>query len=505
MNWYIGLDIGTTNTKACAFCSEIRAQMPCVSIPTPRIYSSTSRTAYEYDADMLFEACCKALGQLSAQLPKGHVRSLAVSSMGESGILLDKDLRPLCHAIPWFDTRSIPQAEELNNLIGKEKIYQITGQISSGKFGLTKLLWFKKHQPELFSKASHWVSVNDYILYRFSGKLVSDYSIASRTMAFDIHQLAWSSQILDAVNLSRNFFPEAIPGGTAIGSLLPDISAQLELPRTLSIVTGGHDHACAAIGSGTFFPGSVLDSMGTSEVILLPLAQPLTTHEMFLSRISIYPHCSGLLYRALTSMQACGASMNWFLESIGESISSEAGLLKKSPAAHLQEIAAQCEECPELLYYPFLRGSLACPEAGGVFLGIRDHHKTEHFAKALLDGLCQEFTFQLYSLLKAADTSPHTIRVVGGPSHSSYLMQRKADICNTVTQIPHMQEAACLGAALLSSVGCGDLSYDDLLQTIHRLPSKSYFPRKADSAADAYKSYCFRHKFIEQCFLSHIS
>ncbi|MCI8862214.1 MAG: hypothetical protein HFI20_06970 [Lachnospiraceae bacterium] len=504
MNWYIGLDIGTTNIKACAFCSEIHVQMPCVSIPTPCIYSPSSCTAYEYDADMLFEACCKVLGQLSAHLTKGHVRSLAVSSMGESGILLDSEFHPLCRAIPWFDTRSIPQAEELNHLIGKEELYQITGQISSGKFGLTKLLWFKKYQPELFSNALHWASINDYILYRFSGKLVSDYSIASRTMAFDIHQLTWSPKILDAVSLSQSFFPEAIPGGTAIGSILPEISQKLGLPVNVSIITGGHDHACAAIGSGTFIPGSVLDSMGTSEVLVLPLAQPLTTHEMFLSQISIYPHCSGLLYRALTSMQACGASMNWFLESIGKSISSEAKLLKKNPAAHLQEIAANCETCPELLYYPFLRGSLACPEAGGVFLGIRDHHKTEHFAKALLDGLCQEFTFQLHNLLKVTDTSPHTIRVVGGPSHSSYLMQRKANFCGTMTQTPLMQEAACLGAALLASVGCGDLSYQDILRTIHHFPVKSYLPQEDNSAADAYKSYCFRHKYIEQCFSSEI-
>lgn len=505
MNWYIGLDIGTTNIKACAFCSQIDRRMPCVSISTPRSYSASSRTAYEYDADMLFSACCNVLSQLSALLSDGHVRSLAVSSMGESGILLDDKNRPLCRAVPWFDTRSIPQAEELNTLIGKEEIYRLTGQISSGKFGITKLLWFKKHQPELFSKALHWASINDYILYRLSGRLVSDYSIASRTMAFDIHQLTWSPKILDVINLCQSFFPEAVPGGTAIGSILPDLAARLGLPKNLSIVTGGHDHSCAAIGSGSFVPGTVLDSMGTSEVTVLPLAQPLTTHEMFLARISIYPHCSDLLYRALTSMQACGASMNWFLESIGESISREAEHLKRSPIVHLQETAAHCEACPELLYYPFLRGSLACPSAGGVFLGIRDYHKTEHFAKALLDGLCEEFTFQLYDLLKTTDTLPHTIRVVGGPSQSPYLMQRKANFCNTIIQVPHMQEAACLGAALLACVGCGDLSYEEIQQAIRRFPVRTYFPQRVNSAADAYKAYCSGRKYMEQYFSSEVS
>ena len=166
MDWYIGLDIGTTNIKACAF-SPSSEKKHILSIPTPKSYTDASLTDYEYDADELFAACCQILRKLIPQLPKGKVRALALSSMAESGILLDKSNKPLCRAIPWFDGRSRQQAEVLSQKIGQREIFQITGQFSSSKFGIAKLLWYKEVCPDIFAQAAHWASLNDYILFRF--------------------------------------------------------------------------------------------------------------------------------------------------------------------------------------------------------------------------------------------------------------------------------------------------------------------------------------------------
>lgn len=498
MDWYIGLDIGTTNIKACAFSPSSLAKRYVLSIPTPKSYTGVSLTDYEYDADELFAACCQVLRQLIPQLPKGNVRALALSSMAESGILLNKNNVSLCRAVPWFDSRSRQQAEALSQKIGQREIFQITGQFSSSKFGITKLLWHKETCPDIFAHAAHWASLNDYILFRFSGVLVSDYSIAARTMAFDIRNLTWSQTLLDAGGLSRDFFPDTVPGGTSIHPIQPDVAAFLEVPDSVLIVTGGHDHACAAIGSGVLMPGSLLDSMGTSEVILTPLSQPVTSDALFLAQTSIYPHCSDTLYRALTSMQACGASINWFLDSIGNPIAQNASRLNKDAYLYLSEIASDCEECSELQYYPFIRGSLSHPNCGGAFLGIRDHHRIAHFAKALLDGLCNEFTFQMHSVSDALTLSINKIQVVGGPSQLPYLMQRKADISSVTIQVPLEQQAACLGAAFLAAIGCGDMTFSEILGITSGQSSEVFTPAAATAADAPYNNYLKFRKLIGQ-------
>ena len=178
MNWYIGVDIGTTNIKAAAYCPD-RSDLPNMllheSEPTPKTYPS-GMEIYEYDADALFETCVRVLARLTARLEHPHIRAIAVSSMAESGVLLDRENRPLSTSIAWFDPRTLPQAEALSAMLGREHIYEITGQLCSNKFGITKLLWYRQNRPELFAGAQHWLSINDYMLYRLSGELVCDYS-----------------------------------------------------------------------------------------------------------------------------------------------------------------------------------------------------------------------------------------------------------------------------------------------------------------------------------------
>ena len=502
MNWYIGVDIGTTNIKAAAYCPD-RSDPPNMllheSEPTPKTYPSGTEI-YEYDADALFETCVRVLARLTARLEHPHIRAIAVSSMAESGVLLDRENRPLSTSIAWFDPRTLPQAEALSAMLGREHIYKITGQLCSNKFGITKLLWYRQNRPELFAGAQHWLSINDYMLYRLSGELVCDYSIASRTMAFDIRALRWSDELLSAAQLPRSMFPQAVPGATKVGTLRPEITAALGLHEPPAVVTGGHDHACAAVGAGTIVPGSVLDSMGTSEVAVFPIDRAITSPTLYAAQANIYPHCSDTLYRVLTSIQACGASMNWFLATLGSEIAKEAAAAGIDAYTRLQEVAEACRECPDLQYYPFLRGSQKHPDAGGVFFGFHDCHTTAHFSKALLDGLCCEFFYQTSLLTSALGQDVKTITAVGGPTRSSYLMQRKATISGVEMRCPDCQESAAFGAALLGSVGCGDQTFSQIRQIASGLPARVWHPCTNEQIETAKRTYCARRDMIDQCF-----
>ena len=161
---------------------------------------------------------------------------------------------------------------------------------------------------------------------------------------------------------------------------------------------------------------------------------------------------------------------------------------------YLHQAAAKCKSDPSLLYFPLLRGSLLCNNAGGVFLGIRDHHSPKDFAKALLDGLCHEFAFQTHRCLNALQLSIATAKVVGGPTKSDYLMQRKADISGLNIEVPPYQEAACYGAARLAAIGVGDLSFDELTKKQCN-ETKYYSANTSQDSRSVYNRYrCAREK-----------
>jgi L-xylulokinase len=228
--------------------------------------------------------------------------------------------------------------------------------------------------------------------------------------------------------------------------------------------------------------------MGTSEVTIFALKELQITDEMFAHKYSISPHCSNRLYRVFSSMQACGASIEWFLTSIGISLVSSAATAGIDKYTYLDRLAEDCGNSGQLLYYPLIRGSLENSNAGGLFTGIKDFHRIEHFAKALLDGLCCEFTWQTEACLDILGTRPQKVYVSGGPSCSDYLMQRKADISGFCVEVPDYKEAACYGASCLAAIGAGDLNFEDLIKRNKRA-SRIFPVTDSDISKDIYGRY----------------
>ena len=191
----------------------------------------------------------------------------------------------------WYDTRSEAQYKRLETAVGYDRLYEITGQIPSVKYGISKLLWLKENDWELYQRASHWLSVEDWIIYCLSGKYATDYSVAARTLAFDVHTCNWSDEIIEAAGLKKQLFPKAVPGGTAVGRLKPEISVELGLNKEMIVATGGHDHSCAAIAVNIQKEGVMLDSMGTAEVLMMAFDHVLPFEVLRKSGYSVYPHC----------------------------------------------------------------------------------------------------------------------------------------------------------------------------------------------------------------------
>ena len=473
---FIGIDVGTTNIKAASF-SEKGAMLAYHAESTPIVHPSPG--ASEFEPEAIWRQICTCVRAVARETGADIPRSVGVSAMAEGGLLLDAQGRPLSNIVAWYDMRAVPQNKQLEQALGRQRIYTVTGQPSSAKYGVTKLMWLCQNRSGLVERASHWLSVADYALYRLSGEAVTDYSVASRTMAFDIHALAWSDEIIQAAGVPKRLFPKVYPGGVRIGGITQQAAEACGLPVGTPVCTGGHDHACAAIAVDILEDGVCMDSMGTAEVSMMALERAALSGESLASGYSVYPHCGGKLYRVLTSNQCCGVCLEWAIRAFGGLAASENG------ASRYDRFLDTMSDADSVLFFPFLRGTAACVDAKGVFWGVDEHSTSRQFVSAMIDGLCFELKRQIEGYDSLFGIHAGTLRVVGGLSKSGPIMQRKSRIQQCAVSVPGNTEAACRGAAVLGALGAGELSWS---QT-HFVPGREYAQQPVPKDMERYRRY----------------
>lgn len=487
MEYIVGLDVGTTNIKAAAYdlsgnLFAFAARKTVTHHPRPE-WS-------EYDPEEIWGSVASCLREISAKTGAGNIKAIGVASMAEAGVPLNRRGKPVHPVIAWFDLRSEYLADELADRLdaggpqkppagqkaedsvrrGKETLYSITGQFVSGKFGISKILWIARNHPEAFESVSKWLSVSDYILYRLSGEYATDYSLASRTAAFDITGLEWSRRILEAAGLSKDIMPGAYPGGTVIGHTSRVCCGETGINRGVPVVTGGHDHACAAVAMSIFEPGVLLDSMGTAEATIAAVERPVLTKEAYESGICVYPHCGKRLYRAITSIQACGALVEWFIAKFGNGFGKGAMTASADVYEHFFALAQKAgSDAAGIYFIPYLRGLMEQPSARGAFIGVRDRHGAGDFAHALIEGAAFELKRRIQTCEKLFGGDYGIVRIVGGAARSEYWMELKTNVLGKVVQVPENNEATCCGAALLGGMGAGLVEREGDLRRFNRV------------------------------------
>lgn len=497
MNIYLGIDVGTTNLKVMAFDGNGEL-LSAYSESTPCFHLG-NRSA-EMDPVMIWESVKKGLKCVCGSVD-GTIRSLGVSSMGEAGILCDGSGQPLYPFIAWYDIRPKKVLDKFMEKITPEEVFAETGQIPAVKYGLMKLLWMKEQHPELYEKASHWLSVEDWILYCLTGKYATDYSIAARTMAFNPITKDWSDRILSMVGVDKNLFSKPYPGGTQIGRINPELADELKIPADITVSTGGHDHACAAIAVNILESQCILDSMGTAEVLMMASEKPLLCKEAFEKQYCVYPHCGERLYRIVTSNQSCGACIEWYLNTYGRLIRQGAEESGENPYEELTGIAAEKDESSsEVLFLPFIRGSVESEYIKGTFIGLRDQDTECDYIRAVFDGLGYEIRTQIEGFHSLTGIAIEKVKVVGGPSKSSYIMKRKALTQNCEIQTPVCSEAAAKGAALLGAIARGDYSFSDI--EMFYQSGHLYERPKKDVMYENYRRYCLYKNGMKELYLA---
>ena len=468
------LDIGTTNWKAILF-DENGNVIASSKIPTVISIDKYNNACYSHS--LIWDSLCECIQNISSQ---GHtdVDAITVTSMGESVIPIDSDGNELCDIIPWFDTRSLPECSIFERELGRKKVFQITGLEIGAIFSLNKIAWMKKNLPEIYQKASKWLQVADYVNYKLSGQMVTDYSMASRTMALDINTNQWSEDMLKAGDIKFDAFPNLVKSGTIIGTLTKEASLACQLPQGIPIVMGGHDHPLATIAGNAFDGKRILNSSGTAEPYLYVSDKNVKLPQSNLGqRIGRHPDPSR--YISWGGITSSGICIEWAVKRLGMCNDWN----WKVPDISLNELFTMCDDIPcgsgGVLFTPYLRGSGAPnwnPMMKANFLGINDSTTSRHMLRSVLEGLSYQGDILVRMHEKLSGKQVSEICCVGGGSRGKLWMQIKADVTGKPVVTRQVDEATGQGAAILAAVGIGIFdSMEQGAQHFDKL-SKKYIP-----------------------------
>ncbi|WP_324716757.1 FGGY family carbohydrate kinase [Carboxydochorda subterranea] len=466
--YLIGIDIGTTNWKVIAFnqSGEIVASFKQA---TKRYHQGAGRSVWR--ADDVWEAVIRGLASVTEQLGSDRARevtAISVTSVGEAGLLVDRRGDPVSEIIEWFDSRTEPQRLWWETHRSPRSIYAITGFPMSHIPSINKVMWFKQHDPVLFGRASKWLCVADYVLFKLSGEMVMDFSLASRTMAFDIRGRRWSSELLEEAGIPVSLWPSLVPSGTPLGPLTEEVRRRTGLGSGTTIVAGGHDHVCGALAAGIYRPGEVLHSMGTAEAVLMTLPSPLITESLAEAGFSIGCHAARDRYYIMGGLLASGATIEWLRELFPDLGYGEAFYLSMTREAGNSPPGAN-----GCLFVPHLRGTIQPPDARarGAWLGLGAYHKRADLLRAVLEGLALETMFLTALMHQLTGQGIDSITVTGGGTRNKLWVDIKAAASPAPLYLADVPEATALGAALLGGLGAGVWT-DEAEAVASMVPSK---------------------------------
>ena len=468
----MGIDVGTTGCKVVAF-AESGAVLAQAGREYPLINPQPGW--YELDPEQVWDFVCECLREVNVQLGHDRVSALAISSQGEAMTPITRDGRVLANSPISSDTRNRVQTAEMESALGAEHIYALTGQPMSTIYTLPKVLWWRDHAPHILEQTWKFLCYVDFVAFKLGVEPAIDYSMAARTLAFDVRRLDWSDELLAAGCVGRDQLARPVPSGSIIGEIPSRLAAELGFEESVKVVSGGHDQPAGALGAGVLAPGRAMLSIGTTEALVAVTDEPRM--EMFDCHVSCYPHAAPGLFIVLSGNQTGGRLLRWYRDELA---AAERAIADKSGDDVYDVIVRQIDDAPgRLLLLPYFVGSGTLYDdasATGALIGMNFDTKRKDIVRAILEGLAYEQALGIRRLNEIG-VPISQLTAVGGGARSERWMQIKADITGLPVTIIHTSEAASLGVAMLAGWATG--VYDSLEEAAALLikPRMTYTPR----------------------------
>ncbi len=467
---YLGIDIGTTSMKAAVFDKDGNR----LALRNVDYTLDTDATTgfIEFEATKYVDMCKKVIDELTEEC--GQIAALSIDTQGETIIFTDENGNPLYPAIVWLDNRAVDEADAIKAKFGNELVYNVTGQpeITAG-WPASKVLWMKNHKPEIFSKIKKIFMLEDYILYSLSGNFVTEPTIQSSTIYYDVVNGGWWQDMLDFVGIEASQLPQVVKSASCVGEY-----------KGIKVVSGMLDQIAGTLGAGVSDETRISEMTGTIMAIcVMTDKMPKYNPE---SIIPCHLHAVDGKYCLILWSSTAGMALKWFKNNFAEDMSFR----------ELDELAEKIAPGSDgLTMLPYFTGSTMPkynPEARASFSGLNLSHTRAHFARAIMEAIA--FTLK-QNLEYVGEEAIKEIRITGGGASSPLWSTIKSDVTGKVLKTLSESETACLGSALAAAVGIGDFtSLKEAVDSVVKV-KRTYEPTGADYTK-AYEAYCNLDKLL---------
>lgn len=452
--YLIAHDLGTSGDKVTLFTSDGELVRSVTTTYDTHFFNSTWA---EQSPDDWWKAVCEGTKEVLRGTDAHQVAGMAFSGQMMGCVVVDCKGRPLRPAIIWADQRSQAQEATLRNAMDEQEFYRITGHKISASYSIEKLMWIRDNEPDVFRSVHKMLQPKDYILFRLTGKFMTDYSDASGTNCLDLKRLVWSQRILDTARIDASLLTELYPSTHVAGEITASVATECGLAPGTPIVIGGGDGVCAAVGAGSVRSGDTFNYLGSSSWIALTSDTPI-----FDSRLRTYnwAHMVPGKYSPNGTMQAAGNSYQFMKKTLCQDLERVARETGDSAYRLMdEEIAASPPGANGLLFLPYILGERSPrwnSEARGAFIGLKMEHTRGDMLRACIEGVLMNLCIILEVF--RTETEITALNIIGGLAKGGPVRHALADIYGVqARRLNWLDEATSMGAAVAAGVGAGVL------------------------------------------------
>jgi xylulokinase len=485
----LGIDIGTAGCKAVAF-SETGVALAARYEEYPLIVPYDGFC--EIDPKKVWNALCRVVRGAAEEVRRSNtVRAAGISTLGDSVTPTDQDGNPLYNTVVGAaDGRASAQAERIEKLMPKRKIFDLTGMPLHAYCTIPKVLWFKENLPELFGRTARFAGWQEIVHKKLGIDPRMDFSLASHTMLMDISEKRYAGKLFDLCGLEESLFYPLSASHAVVGETDSCAAGLLGLDRGVKVVAGGFDQACCALGAGVFQKDTAALGLGTLGAVTAVYEAQNTCDALLEGNYGCSFHVLDGLYMTFGYLTTAGAVLRWYRDVLGNAEVEEANKKGLDP---FEVMIGSTPDRPAAVYVlPYFTGTgtpwLDLTQRGSIFGLSLDTDRAE-IVKGVLDGICYEIRLNI-DMMRGAGIPIETLRATGGGSKSTRWMQLVADITGLPVETTAVTEAGCLGAALLAGIGTGVYNGAEDLKDIART-DRVFGPntKKQAEYEDKYNTY----------------
>jgi xylulokinase len=466
----ISFDLGTGGNKASLY-DAAGSCLASTFVPYATQYPAVGQ--HEQRPADWWSAVVASSRQLveSSGVNKHEVRCLGISGHSLGAVPLDRNGNVIRDSTPiWSDMRAGAEAEAFFKLVDRAEWYTITGNgFPAALYTIFKIMWYREHEPKMFDRVHMILGTKDYINYRLTGKIATDFSYASGSGVYDLKGWQYSDELIQASGIPRAILPEILPSTEVLGEIRPDVADSMGLGPGVQVVCGGVDNSCMALGAGNIREGRAYTSLGSAAWIAVSSTRPLLDGKY---KPFVFAHVIPGLFTSAVSIFSAGTSFAWVRDNICGELISESEVSGRDVYSMMDELAEQAPVgSNKLLFNPSLAGGTSQDPSvhiRGAYIGLDLKHGKPDLIRAAMEGIAMNLRLRLDLLRKYSELEDDILFVGGGARSRTYL-GIFADAFNTRIRKTNIdQDAGALGAAAVAAVGCGLWDAFDQIDEVHK-------------------------------------